>query len=210
MATDVNAQIAQNLMYRSMTQGAATSEFDHYGGYGNVKDTAYAAGASATPEWIAAYEKQQGLPPSDYTIRNKGTTTPAPAEPSPTPANTPSTPGAVAPVTAAPVTPTRSVGSTPSAPVGTRGLISGADSLSGLVTMPLSQTGAGGLLTSSMLTAPKAATAAMPAGTPASTGWNFGTAQPTPGVETWMNATTGKRVTYPVGSPNPGAGWTKV
>jgi hypothetical protein len=124
-------------------------------------------------------------------------------------ANTPSTPGTTKPVTGSAVTP----GSTynPSAAVGTHsGLINSADTLGSLVTQPLSQTGASGLLTANMLAKPQAAQVAMPAGTPATTGWNFGTAKPTPGVDTWVNATTGQRMTYPTGSVAPGTGWTKL
>ena len=124
-------------------------------------------------------------------------------------ANTVSKAGATKPVTASPVTPATPY--QPSAAVGTHsGLINSADTLGSLVTQPLSQTGASGLLTAQMLTKPQAAQVAMPTGTPTTTGWNFGTAKPIPGVDTWVNATTGQRMTYPTGSVAPGAGWTKL
>lgn len=91
-----------------------------------------------------------------------------------------------------------------------KGLISGADSLSSLVTVPLANSGAGGLLTSSMLTAPQPATVVAPAGAPTTPGWNFGATAPTPGVDTWVNQATGQRLTYAAGTYNPGAGWVKA
>lgn len=66
-------EIAQQLMYQSMTTGAPTATFNSYGGYDTVKNLAYSSGADATPEWIASYEQRQGLPASEYTQRNAST-----------------------------------------------------------------------------------------------------------------------------------------
>jgi hypothetical protein len=94
MATATTAQ-AQDLMYRSMTTGAPTATFDSYGGYDTVSNQGYASGVSATPEWIANYEKANNLAPSEYTLRNAAPApAPAPAPryyptPTPTPTGTP-------------------------------------------------------------------------------------------------------------------------
>jgi len=107
-----------------------------------------------------------------------------------------------------------------SAPVTLKGsgLISGADQLSSLSTVPLSQSGASGLITSNMTTPAKTASANLPPGTvvPNNDGIpGFRTFAPgaagspsiTPGVVSYKNPVTGQRVTYPAGTPSPGAGW---
>jgi hypothetical protein len=68
---DPRASAALNLMYRSHTGGAPTAEFDRMGGYDAVSQLAASAGHSATPQWIANYERSMGLPESEYTKRNK-------------------------------------------------------------------------------------------------------------------------------------------
>ena len=68
---DPKVASALSLMYRSSTTGAPTAEFERMGGYDAVSRLAAASGYSATPQWIAGYEKSMGLPESEYTIRNR-------------------------------------------------------------------------------------------------------------------------------------------
>jgi hypothetical protein len=74
-ATGLTPQIANFLMYQSMTGGGAkTSDFDKYGGFDAVARVAEANGTVRTPEWIANYEKTAGIPTSEYTkINTPGT-----------------------------------------------------------------------------------------------------------------------------------------
>lgn len=65
---EVTEGIANNLMYRSMTGGVPTSEFDKYGGYEAVRAKSTLA---ATPKAIGEYERAMGLPESEYTKVNK-------------------------------------------------------------------------------------------------------------------------------------------
>lgn len=65
---EVTEGIANNLMYRSMTGGVPTSEFDKYGGYEAVRAKSTLA---ATPKAIGEYELAMGLPESEYTKVNK-------------------------------------------------------------------------------------------------------------------------------------------
>jgi hypothetical protein len=64
----VTTGIANDLMYRSMTGGVPTSEFNQYGGYEAVQAKSTLA---ATPKAIAEYEQAMGLPESEYTRVNK-------------------------------------------------------------------------------------------------------------------------------------------
>lgn len=109
-------------------------------------------------------------------------------------------------------------GSTTGSPTTGTGLISGADNLSGSRAMTPTQTGSAGLITANMLTTPKAPTIQLPGGpvtpqTAPAGSWNFGSPQPAgapqvkSGIVTWTNPATGQRVTYPAGTPSPGAGW---
>lgn len=109
-------------------------------------------------------------------------------------------------------------GSTTGSPTTGTGLISGADNLSGFRAMTPAQTNSAGLITSSMLTSPKAPTIQLPDGpttpqTAPAGSWNFGSPQPAgapqvkSGIVTWTNPATGQRLTYPAGTPSPGAGW---
>lgn len=70
-SNDPRIATALNLMYRSHITGAPTAEFDRMGGYNTVAQLAASAGHSATPQWIANYERLMGLPESEYTKRNK-------------------------------------------------------------------------------------------------------------------------------------------
>lgn len=64
----VTTGIANSLMYRAMTGGVPTSEFNQYGGYEAVQAKST---LSATPKAIAEYEQAMGLPESEYTRVNK-------------------------------------------------------------------------------------------------------------------------------------------
>ncbi len=70
-SNDPRVATALSLMYRSHTTGAPTAEFDRMGGYNTVAQLAASAGHSATPQWIANYERSMGLPESEYTKRNR-------------------------------------------------------------------------------------------------------------------------------------------
>jgi hypothetical protein len=63
--------IAMELLYRSSTTGAPTSEFDFYGGYAAVKAAAQAAGYTGTPQNIQTYEVSNNIFESASTLLNK-------------------------------------------------------------------------------------------------------------------------------------------
>ena len=55
----ITPAVAQSLMYRSMTTGLPTAEFDQYGGYGAVKAMFDANGGSYSLDAIPSYQRQQ-------------------------------------------------------------------------------------------------------------------------------------------------------
>ena len=62
---------AVDLMYRSSTVGAPSSEFEKFGGYAAVKAIAQAASFDATPTFVQSYEQSSGIPASASTIANQ-------------------------------------------------------------------------------------------------------------------------------------------
>jgi len=67
----LTAEIAKDLLYRSMTTGVPTVELNLYGGAGAVKSVAAAAGLDRTPADIQKYEIENNLPESAATKLNK-------------------------------------------------------------------------------------------------------------------------------------------
>ena len=71
VAPELTATAALDLLYRSSTTGAPTQEFDLYGGYAVVKDTAVTAGYTGTPQNIQNYEIANNIFESASTALNK-------------------------------------------------------------------------------------------------------------------------------------------
>jgi len=62
---------AVDLMYRSSTVGAPSSEFEKFGGYAAVKAIAQQASFDATPTFVQSYEQSNAIPASASTIANQ-------------------------------------------------------------------------------------------------------------------------------------------